>query len=120
MHLLAVVIELRGVLQAQHHRVLGHALDAGLPVRLHHVLPGECIVAQEAVGRNRLRPIAAGVGNARRRLGCQAFSQQHRPLVQACIAQIQGFKFFCGPALVYNEMGLSREKFDKCFLFDSF
>src|SRR6218665_47720 len=53
---LAVEVQLRRVLQAQHHRVLGHALGAGLPVRLEDVLPVNVLVRKEAVGTAGVAP----------------------------------------------------------------
>src|SRR5574344_1519302 len=61
---LAVVVQLGGVLDAQHHLVLGHALLAGLPVRAEHFVPADLFVAQEAIGRGGFGPAGASVGDA--------------------------------------------------------
>ena len=54
LHLLAVVVQLRRVLQAQHHLVLGDALHTGLPVCVHDLLRCDRCVVQETVGRHCL------------------------------------------------------------------
>src|SRR5574344_124055 len=61
---LAVVVQLGGVLDAQHHLVLGHTLLAGLPVRAEHFVPADLFVAQEAIGSGGFGPAGASVGDA--------------------------------------------------------
>ena len=61
---LAVVIELGGVLNAQHYLALGHAHLAGLPVRRQNLVPADLLVAQEPIGSSCLGPALAGVGDA--------------------------------------------------------
>ena len=61
---LAVVVQLSGVLNAQHHLVLGHARLAGLPVRGQHFVPADLFVGQEAIGSSGFCPAGACVGDA--------------------------------------------------------
>ena len=79
-------------------RVLPNALLAGLPVRLHHVVPADVLIRQEAVRRHRLAPVLACIGDARPGLVGQSLGQQHRPAVESRIAQIQGLELFRCPA----------------------
>jgi len=95
---LAVVVQLGGVLNAQHHLVLRHARLTGLPVGCEHFVPGDLIVAQKPIGRRRFSPALAGPRDARRGLLPQPLSQQRSAPVQSLIAQIDGLEFFLTPA----------------------
>lgn len=71
--LLAVEVQFGGVLKAQHDWVLRHAPLAAIHVWLQDRSPGQPTLAsaglvEEAVSRQRLRPIPAGARYARRRL----------------------------------------------------
>ena len=97
-HRLAVVVQLGGVLQAQHHCVLANAAHRRLAVGRHHVFTADLLVAQEAVRRRRFGPVLACPGNTGAGLLPQPLGQQHGPSVQTRIAQINRLEFLFRPA----------------------
>ena len=95
---LSVVVQLDGVLQAQHHLVLGHARLAGLPVGREHLVPADLFDGLEAVGRRRFCPAMTSARDAGRGLLLEPLCQQHCAPVQALVAQLDGLEFFLAPA----------------------
>src|SRR6218665_271232 len=115
---LAVEVQLRRVLQAQHHRVLGHALGAGLPVRLEDVLPVNVLVRKEAVGTAGVAPAPAGSRDAGCGLPAEGLGQFHLPPVQALVAQVQVRELLLCPAhpfhLLFEKSTAYRRIFKMC------
>lgn len=93
--------ELRGLLDAQHHRLRAHALLGTLPVWGKYGFPFHLAIAQEAVGCAGLAPAIARLRDAGRRIGRKSFHHSLRPLVEAGIAKIQSCKFLFCPLLCY-------------------
>ena len=90
-------IQLGRVLNAQHHPMRPHPLDATVPVRRQHRLPIDVLVRQQPIRRLCLRPTPARHRNARPGLRTQPFCHPHQPPVQPGIAQVRSRQFRCRP-----------------------
>jgi hypothetical protein len=95
--LLAVEVQLRGVLHTQHHRMRCHARAGTLPVRLEQIHAVELLLRQEAIRRLRLCPTTAGTRQAGRWLVGQTLGQQHGTGVEPLVPQIDAAKLLCRP-----------------------
>ena len=95
---LAIEIQRRRVVQAQHHGQSGHALYRTTPMRLDDLAPVTPRVVEHAVGRRRVAPAATRARNARRGLGRQLLRQLHQPLVEPLVAQLHRRKLLRSPA----------------------
>ncbi|CAE6877926.1 hypothetical protein R69746_08876 [Paraburkholderia aspalathi] len=95
---LAVEVQLRCVLDTQHDLLLAHTFPCAIPVRLHDVVPFECVVTDKPIRSHRLRPAVAGSGDAPRWLLCESRQQSPGPVVTSLVAQIDARQFFVRPA----------------------
>ena len=73
--LLLGVVQLGGVLDTQHPRVLAQALFSAGDMRREHRLGGNGFLIEQAVGGTCLTPTVAGAGNTQRRFLSQGFQQ---------------------------------------------
>jgi hypothetical protein len=86
--LLGGVVELRGILDAQHPGMLAQALLGAGDMRGEHTLEGDLGMVEQTVGRFGLVPTPAGGGNAHRGLLSQGLQHLPSAVIQASIAQI--------------------------------
>ncbi len=110
---LSAEIELGRVLNAQHNLLRRHAFHGARPVRRQDAFPGHFLIGQEAVGRMRLGPVVARLGNAGLRLGRECFHQFSRPVVEAGIAQVQPREFLVSPTLCRLSVAHARRPKDE-------
>lgn len=96
---LTLEVQFRRVLKTQHDRMGAHAHFGALPVRREHGFPFDIVLAQKPIRRLGFRPATAGLRDAGRRVGRHAFSQQHRPLVQATVAKVDVLELLRCPAV---------------------
>jgi hypothetical protein len=86
--LLGGVVQLRGVLDAQHPGVGAQALLGAGAMRGEHALGRHLGVIEQAVGGARLAPAPAGGGNAQRRFLPQLLREALRATIEASITQV--------------------------------
>ncbi len=100
---MARVIELGGVLDAQHHRVRLHPFDRGLLMRFEKNLQCRPFVVEEAVGRFGFRPVSpAGLGDRGLRPGKEVSRQNPAPGGKPGVSQIHA------PELLLRPVGEGR------------
>jgi hypothetical protein len=82
------VVQLGGILDAQHPRMLTQALLGAGHMRGQHRLGGDLGMVEEAVGGARFAPAPTGGGNAQRRFLSPFLQQPPRAAIEALIAQL--------------------------------
>ena len=83
----AGVVEARGVLDREHHRLLLGPLDGGAHVRREELFHAAGVLSEQPVGGLGARPTLRGLGNVRLRARVEVAPHLHQPPHPARVAQ---------------------------------